>query len=277
VGKPLCIDLFCGLGGWAEGFLAEGYDVVGFDIERHDYGTGGYPGQLVLQDVLTLHGSQFKRAAVIVASPPCQAYSKRAMPFGGLWLEHNRMDDDGAPPGNYRGKDPIFNDLFRACFRIAAEAGRPIIVENVKGAQKFVGRAAWHFGSYYLWGDVPALMPFTGNALKVPGFNFHQHEKNGKGGSFQTAAVDGVKQRGSGAEWFDKALDERRKQAGVKVRGVRLSKVGFNVAAAQAYRAERLPMLHLGATRNDSRKAASAQIAKIPFPLAQHIAKVFKP
>jgi hypothetical protein len=25
------------------------------------------------------------------------------------------------------------------------------------------------------------------------------------------------------------------------------------------------------------RKAASAQIAKIPFPLAQHIAKVFKP
>ena len=43
--KPLCIDLFCGLGGWAEGFLSEGYDVIGFDIERHDYGTGGYPGQ----------------------------------------------------------------------------------------------------------------------------------------------------------------------------------------------------------------------------------------
>src|SRR6266581_3173589 len=70
--QPLAIDLFCGLGGWAEGFLAEGYDVVGFDIERHDYGTGGYPAQLVLQDVTTLHGSQFREAAVIVASPPCQ-------------------------------------------------------------------------------------------------------------------------------------------------------------------------------------------------------------
>ena len=35
--KPLCIDLCCGLGGWAEGFLAEGYDVVGFDIKRHRY------------------------------------------------------------------------------------------------------------------------------------------------------------------------------------------------------------------------------------------------
>ena len=30
-------------GGSAEGFLAEGYRVIGFDIERHDYGTGGYP------------------------------------------------------------------------------------------------------------------------------------------------------------------------------------------------------------------------------------------
>ena len=55
--KPLAIDLYCGLGGWAEGFLAEGFDVVGFDIERHDYGTGGYPGQLVIQDVT--HASRF--------------------------------------------------------------------------------------------------------------------------------------------------------------------------------------------------------------------------
>lgn len=35
--KPLCIDLYCGLGGWSEGFLAEGYDCIGFDIERHRY------------------------------------------------------------------------------------------------------------------------------------------------------------------------------------------------------------------------------------------------
>jgi site-specific DNA-cytosine methylase len=36
VGRPIVIDLFCGLGGWTEGFLAEGYDCVGYDIERHE-------------------------------------------------------------------------------------------------------------------------------------------------------------------------------------------------------------------------------------------------
>lgn len=55
--------------------------------------------------------------------------------------------------------------LFEACFRLqreaSAAAGRhiPLVVENVCGAQKWVGRARWHYGSFYLWGDVPALMP----------------------------------------------------------------------------------------------------------------------
>ncbi len=29
--NPKAVDLFCGLGGWTEGLLAEGYGVVGFD------------------------------------------------------------------------------------------------------------------------------------------------------------------------------------------------------------------------------------------------------
>jgi hypothetical protein len=62
--KPLAVDLFCGLGGWSEGLIAEGYRVVGFDNERHVYGEAKYPAQLVLQDVLTIHGAQFKDAAL---------------------------------------------------------------------------------------------------------------------------------------------------------------------------------------------------------------------
>jgi len=146
--KPLAIDLYCGLGGWTEGLLAEGYRVVGYDIERHEYGEHRYPAQLVLQDVTTLHGRQFRDASLIVASPPCQAYSYRAMP----WKRAKAL-----PPPD--------NTLFESCFRIQREAseaaGRhiPLVVENVRGAQKWVGRAEWHFGSYYLWGDVPLLMP----------------------------------------------------------------------------------------------------------------------
>src|SRR3972149_6271487 len=122
--KPLAVDLFAGLGGWTEGLLAEGYFVVGFDIERHDYGTGVYPAQLVLQDVLTLHGSQFKDAALIVPSPPCQAYSYRAMP----WSRAKAL-----PPPD--------NSLFDACFRIQREACEaagtyiPLLVVTVKAAQ----------------------------------------------------------------------------------------------------------------------------------------------
>lgn len=155
---PICIDLYCGLGGWSEAFIAEGYRCIGYDTEAHDYGSGGYPGELVIRDVRSIHGSEFKDAAIIVASPPCQAYSYRAMP----WSRAKAL-----PPPD--------NELFNACFRIQREAseaaGRyiPLVVENVRGAQKWVGRARWHYGSFFLWGDVPALMPLSkGMKPKLP-------------------------------------------------------------------------------------------------------------
>lgn len=285
--------------------MAEGFDVIGFDIECHEYwvpdtpeaegykgtkpqkkrgwtqgcavslgmeGDGKrpatkllrYPGQLVIQDVTTLHGSQFKDAALIVASPPCQAYSYRAMP----WKRAKALP----PPSNM---------LFETCFRIQREAceaaGRhiPLIVENVRGAQKWVGRARWNFGSFYLWGDVPALMPSTIKAQKFnPDGTAHPSgswfkvadSKNrgarsegqkvpsqsgrrtdlGKGARFTSrdcgveVVAEGRKGAGAGAEWFDQNLCQH-------------------------------------GSKSLSRKHASAMIAKIPLPLARHIAKVFHP
>ena len=150
--RPLVIDLYCGLGGWTRGFLAEGYEAVGFDLERHHYGAKYYPAQLALQDVRSCDGSQFLNATCIVGSSPCQEFSYRAMP----WKRAKAL-----PPPE------LGMELFNAQFRLQREASEaaghhiPMVVENVCGAQKWVGRAAWHYGSYYLWGDVPALMPTT--------------------------------------------------------------------------------------------------------------------
>ena len=105
--NPLCIDLFCGLGGWAEGFLAEGYDVVGFDIERHVYGDQRYPGQLVLQDALTLDGRQFRDAAVIVASPPCTEYSYMAMPWSRAKQIAGALREEVPFPDGYTGSRTV--------------------------------------------------------------------------------------------------------------------------------------------------------------------------
>ncbi len=176
--KPLCIDLFCGLGGWAEGFLSEGYDVIGYDIEKHDYGTGGYPGELRIKDVLDITAAEIRELnpRVIVASPPCQGPSYRAMP----WSRAKALNVK--PPSN-------FLCLFYACFKLAHDVGVPVIVENVRGAVPWVGPAAWHFGSYYLWGDIPALMPITMRAVK-----------DGSGKSFQSESVKvaGLSWSGSG-------------------------------------------------------------------------------
>ncbi|MDE2426244.1 MAG: DNA cytosine methyltransferase [Elusimicrobia bacterium] len=163
---PLAIDLFCGLGGWTEGLLAEGWDVVGFDIKRHVYGEHHYPAQLVVQDVLTLHGSQFRDASLIVASPPCQEFSYMAMPWRRGKQIAAALRGDGEFPEGYTGSRTVadLTRLFDACFRIQREAceavGRkiPMVVENVRGAESWVGRSKRNFGSFYLWGDVPLLI-----------------------------------------------------------------------------------------------------------------------
>jgi hypothetical protein len=199
---------------------------------------------------------------------------------------------------------PPDNTLFDTCFRIQREAceasGRhiPLIVENVRGAQPWVGRARWNFGSFYLWGDVPALMPVTLKASKVPGFRF-----DGSGKSFQSASVDATGIKAPGMNWSDptkRGQDFTRLAGKHRAKGDRdpMWERGFQATAADRLASEgehsKQPGIggkrangkgdawfQDGAVRRGSksskRKMASAMIAKIPLPLSRHIAATYHP
>ncbi len=280
--KPLAIDMFCGLGGWTVGLIDAGFDVVGFDIERWPY-----PGQLVLQDCSTLHGSQFRGAVLIVASPPCQAYSYRAMP----WKRAKALP----PPSN---------ELFESCFRIQREACEaaghhiPMVIENVRGAQKWVGRAKWHYGSYYLWGDVPALMPFTGGrSVKVSGLNWSGSDKpDYKAEAFNSTAARRLRDayKNNGGNWFNVAhntesgVNRNPVHDGVKQAGQNWSRLKETGEVSPHWRMEGVKQGGRGwhypdsmnvrfSSRSAARKIASAEIARIPYPLARWIGECYLP
>jgi C-5 cytosine-specific DNA methylase len=205
--KPVVIDLCCGLGGWSKAFLAEGWDAIGFDIERHEYGEKKYPADLILKSILEINGYDLRAVnpSVVVASPPCQEYS--------LW--GMRMFHPNPPIPDKR--------LWEACIRIAREVGVPLVLENVRGAKYFWGGPGWREGPYHLWfyncPPLPALFPFPYIPLK---------RKN---------VVDDIKN------------GDRR---GLKV-NARFSSTSVE------------------------RKRLTAEAAEIPFLLAQHIARAFKP
>lgn len=372
--KPLCIDLFCGLGGWTEGFLAEGWDVIGFDIERHRYParaladsdgvkagniiwdpqhpdfkgetfhsanekrlrecplTGGwneYPAQLVLQDVLTLHGRQFQDVDCIVASPPCQEFSYMAMPWSRAKQIAGGLREEVPFPEPYTGSRTVsqLTALFDACFRIQREACEatchcscwrcargshcvrcdcfhntgviarhiPMVVENVKGAQPWVGPAKANFGSFYFWGDIAMVggavvagpLQFgnvakaTRRTRKQAGRNFHFPEKYGiPSPSFHgaereesvAATAELVGTKNAGGSWFDVAHNT---ESGTGRNPVNGSK-GFATGLGMGHGWRQDPSARFN-SKSDSRKAASAQIAKIPLPLSSYIARCFRP
>jgi len=143
--KPLALDLCCGLGGWAEGLLAAGWDVVGVDVEERFRAV--YPGRFFCFDLRTLTRADFGKMEflLVVASPPCQEFSRHAMP----WTRKRN------PP-------PPDKTIWQVCVRIAREAEAPLVLENVREAQNWMGPARAHYGAQYLWGDVPAILPRCG-------------------------------------------------------------------------------------------------------------------
>lgn len=149
--KPLALDLCCGKGGWARGLIAAGWRVIGIDSE--DF-SKDYPGEFIQADLLQWEGWRELKPDLIVASTPCQEFTRHWLP----WLKRK-----GPPPPNIA--------LWNVANLIAAATGAPIVQENVKGAQKFLGRSRANCGPFHLWGDVPPIIP-----------TFHGKNKESYGG-----------------------------------------------------------------------------------------------
>jgi hypothetical protein len=172
-GRPLVVDLCCGRGGWSKGFLAEGFYAVGYDIEQYDY-----PGELILRDVRDVTPEDLAGATIVVASTPCQQFSVH-----GMKMFHPN------PPYPALGVE-LFNHVRAIC----EAAGVPYIMENVRPAESFVGRAVNHVGPFYLWGTgVPALIPTEAFAAtkRQKGFNLSRDPYTG------IRAVEGARSYGS--------------------------------------------------------------------------------
>lgn len=152
------LDCFCGLGGASEGFHREGFECTGIDIVNV-----GYPYRLILADMLTLKGEDFRGYDVIWGSPPCRDFTK---------LPDHWVHKDGSKGQWKIPKNPENGiKLVQAFGRFVSDA-RPTfwIMENVKGLADFdwlhiylpkarIYGAKLHLGKQHaFWGNFPEFL-----------------------------------------------------------------------------------------------------------------------
>ena len=140
------LDLFCGRWGWSRAFAARGWKCIGIDlIEPFEIPNGCdflhgdilVPGYV--EDVIRHYGFDFG-----CASSPCENFS--------LFQIRNFHPNPPFPEMGIK--------LFNRGRELFHNAGIPHVLENVRAAEQFVGKAENHSGSFYLWGDsVPPLIP----------------------------------------------------------------------------------------------------------------------
>jgi len=159
--KMRMIDLFSGLGGASQAMRERGWEVIRVDVDpRFD------PD--VCCDVRDFHWDGGE-VDLLWASPPCDEFSKSDKPWFG-----------------FQSPSQESLDLVFEVFRIVREVNpRYWILENVRGAQRWIGKAPCKIGPFYLWGWFPfdRLKKRIGNdrvfyfKTKIPQVNFHPDRK----------------------------------------------------------------------------------------------------
>ena len=126
--KPLCLDLCCGLGGWASGFLLEGWRVLG--VDRLDF-SARYPGEFLQADLRSWEGWRGCGAQAVVAAPPAL-----------------RVSSGSRGAGGFGGRLAVWE----RCERIADKLRVPLVVQNCAGAARCMGAPQLVRGGVHLWG-----------------------------------------------------------------------------------------------------------------------------
>lgn len=151
---PRLLDLFSGRWGWSRAFAARGWECIGVDLVKPPEIPKNC--EFIQADILKVTDitpSKTRDNSIsichlepdfIVASSPCEEFSVHGM-------KHFHPN----PPFPYMGIE-----LFNYARWICEESKIPYVMENVRTAQKFVGGAQNHCGSFYLWGNaVPVILP----------------------------------------------------------------------------------------------------------------------
>lgn len=108
--KPKLLDLFCGAGGAAMGYIRAGWDVIGVDIAPQlDY----CGGMFIMGDALEWGTKIGRKFDAIHASPPCQAST-------------------ALTKGTNKGREYV--NLIPQTRELLDELGRPYVIENVQGS-----------------------------------------------------------------------------------------------------------------------------------------------
>jgi hypothetical protein len=142
VTPPLMLDLFAGTGGASRAFRAAGWEVVTVDNDPQ-HGTDAVAD-------LTAWSWAGRRPELVWASPPCQEFSRTAMPW-------TRAKHPPAPS----------LALVEAALRIVRECRpRYWVLENVRGAVPYLapllGAPRVVAGPFHLWGYFPPFRADVG-------------------------------------------------------------------------------------------------------------------
>jgi hypothetical protein len=166
-GSRTCLDLFAGLGGFSQAFEdADAWNVVQVDIEERFEPD-------IQADVMQLRPSDLPEPDVILASPPCNVFSKAA-----AWQNH--WDESGAPNTDDARESVAL--VFHTLGLIRALSPDHWFLENPQGhLRRFLGHPTaevtyCQYGTSYmkptdLWGDHP---PMTYRRCR-PSDDCHEH------------------------------------------------------------------------------------------------------